>query len=92
MNEHLARFEKNHNDVRFEDFTIPYYREIRAKVKELHQFVPYFKLVSWDMALDEKDRIVLIEYNLKYQEVNAHQIINGPVLEPALEYYRTKAT
>lgn len=48
-------------------------------VKELHNQLDYFKLVSWDIAMDEDNQSLLIELNVKSQEINFHQFSNGPL-------------
>ena len=52
---------------------------IIKQAKELHAQLPYFKLISWDLALDFDNEVVLIEFNIRWQEINSHQISNGPL-------------
>jgi hypothetical protein len=35
-------------------------------------------LISWDLALNEKDSVIFIEYNIMLPEINRHQIYGGP--------------
>ena len=35
--------------------------------------MPHFRLISWDFAIDNEDGIVLIEYNVKWQEIMDYQ-------------------
>lgn len=64
---------------KLEGFQIPLYHDIIETTKRLHKKVPNFKLVSWDIAIDDDSKIVLIEYNTYWQEINAHQLMNGPI-------------
>lgn len=65
--------------VRFDDFVIPNFDEVkRLAISQAPRF-PHFRLISWDIALDEHDRPTLIEANLKYGELEFHQLCNGPV-------------
>ena len=41
--------------------------------------MPHFRLVSWDISVDEAGDPVLIETNLNYGELEFHQLCNGPV-------------
>ena len=41
--------------------------------------MPYFRLISWDFAVDQKEEPVLIEANFKYGGVDFHQLNNGPL-------------
>lgn len=83
----LKKFTDNGNDVQFEQFTIPFIEQIHQEVEIYHQCIPYFKLVSWDIAIDHNDKVTLIEFNTIYQDINGHQVINGPILETVIEQY-----
>lgn len=74
-------FKKIHptSKAEFSSVTIPNYLNILSKIKELHCLVPYFRLVSWDIAIDESEEPVLIEANLYYGEIDFHQLNNGPL-------------
>lgn len=73
------RTEKTDSNVLLKNFTIPNYSEAISKVKELHKSIPHFKMVSWDVALDKNKDLVLIEYNIRSQDINLHQVVNGPI-------------
>jgi hypothetical protein len=42
-------------------------------------------LVSWDLAVGADGRPRVVEANLMEQELNGHQILNGPVFAPYLD-------
>lgn len=63
----------------FENKDVPSYNEIINTIKLSHQMLPYFGIVSWDFAVDQINKPILIEYNLGYQEINFHQLNNGPL-------------
>ena len=65
--------------IRFDTITIPNIEEVKALIKRLHPLLPYFKNVSWDIALDESNMPVLIEANMKDGELDFHQLNNGPL-------------
>ncbi len=65
--------------VRFETIKIPKFKEMKELVIKNHPQIPMSRLVSWDLALNEKEEIILIEVNLKYGELDFHQLNNGPV-------------
>lgn len=67
------------NNCLFDNFMIPFFDEILKTTIVLHKKTPNFKLISWDLAIDQEDEIVLIEYNTIYQEINFHQLNNGPL-------------
>lgn len=52
--------------------------------REMHRFVPDLDLVSWDVAISPEETPILIECNVIGQELNFHQVCNGPVFEAFL--------
>ena len=64
--------------LHFEDITIPNYDSVLSMVKEVHPKVPWFRLVAWDIALDEEDQPILLEFNTN-GELGFLQLNNGPV-------------
>ncbi len=70
---------KTHTDIVFEGFRIPNYASIVKMAKTMHPIVPYFKFVSWDIGLDNTDSPIFIEYNTYNQNIDIHQITNGPL-------------
>lgn len=42
-----------------------------------HVHLPYFDLISWDIAIDKNNEPVMIELNLINQEINFHQVTSG---------------
>nr|WP_262361303.1 hypothetical protein [Gracilibacillus timonensis] len=44
-----------------------------------HCRIPYFKMVSWDYAIDKNGDPVLIEANIPTGQIDFHQINIGPI-------------
>ncbi len=65
--------------INFSTIQIPNYDKVVKLVKREAVKYPSFRLISWDIALNEKDEPVLIEANLKYGELEFHQLNNGPI-------------
>ncbi len=63
----------------FEGFKIPEYGKLIDTVKLLAQRIGNFRLVSWDMSVDENGDIVLIEANMRKGGLAIQQFNNGPV-------------
>lgn len=63
----------------FLNYEIPGFDKIIECIPGLHYKIPHFRLVSWDFAVDERMRPVLIEANLHYGELDFHQLNNGPI-------------
>lgn len=58
-------------------YVVPNYNFVVDMVKSMHVRIPYFKLVSWDIALNKNNKPVLIEYNTYNQGLEV-QIVTGP--------------
>lgn len=65
--------------VKFSTVKLPSLDKAVSMVSRQANSLPYFRLVSWDIAFDETDNPVLIEANLCDGELDFHQINNGPV-------------
>ncbi len=70
---------KTTTNITFEGFQIPNYVSVVKMVKAMHPIVPYFKFVSWDIGLDKTDTPIFIEFNTYNQNIDMHQIANGPL-------------
>lgn len=71
-------FLETDTNIKFKDFKVPFYDRLKEEVYELHKQVPHFRLVSWDLALDNENKTVLIEYNVVGQGVDGYEYTNGP--------------
>ena len=65
--------------IKFDTVVIPSFDKAIEMVKYIHLRLPHFKLISWDIAIDENEDPVLIEANLRYGEIDFHQLNNGPL-------------
>lgn len=63
----------------FSEFKIPGYDKAVELVKNAHPSIARFRLVSWDIAIDENSNPVLIEANMNNGGINIHQTSNGPL-------------
>lgn len=65
--------------IHFENIRIPSFEKAQQLVKKIHPRLGHFKMVSWDIAIDNALEPVLIEANLCYGELDFHQLNNGPL-------------
>lgn len=74
---------KEHPDTyqKFDEIVIPNFEKCKQMVINLHPQVPHFRLVSWDLAIDQDNEPVLIEANFCEGELDFHQLNNGPVFK-----------
>lgn len=63
----------------FKGFKVPSYDKTVEMVKTAHPLIPHFRLVSWDIAIDESGEPVLIEANMRKGGINLNQFNNGPL-------------
>ncbi len=82
------RIDETSEGVKFKDISFSFMDKINEAALKLHVNAPYFKLVSWDLAVDQLGEVVFIEYNIMGQGINLHQLNNGPVLSELLEELR----
>ncbi len=55
---------ESHTNVKFQGFKIPNFEKVKKIIKELHLQIPYFKMVSWDIAINKNEEPVLVEFNV----------------------------
>lgn len=65
--------------VNFNKIVTPSFDKIKEVVTKEALATPLFRLISWDIAIDDKDEPVLIEANLFVGELEFHQLNNGPI-------------
>lgn len=64
----------------FAQCRIPNFDKCKELVINLsNRFLRISKLISWDLAVDEKGEPIIIEVNLCYGGTDIHQIANGPL-------------
>ncbi len=72
-------YETTDNGTRLEGFQIPFFDKILTTIKDQHENLPHFRLVSWDVGIDCDSNIKIIEFNAIGQGIQFHQAINGPL-------------
>lgn len=70
---------KTDSGILLESIKIPFLQKAIDQVKTMHLLIPYFRIVSWDIAIDNKGFPLLIEYNTYHQDITIHQLANGPL-------------
>jgi len=74
------RFETHSGSgIVFDGYQIPGYQNCLEAVAKLHVQVPHFRLISWDLSVNQDEEPVFIEANLKYGQLDFHQLNNGPL-------------
>lgn len=63
----------------FKDQKIPCFDKVIEDAFTQHFRIPYFKMVSWDYAIDYEGDPVLIEANIPTGQIDFHQFNIGPI-------------
>ena len=64
---------------KFEDIVVPGFRKIKEITEKEHMKFGHFKIMSWDFAINKDGEPILVEFNLRYQGLNHHQLTIGPI-------------
>lgn len=73
------RFDTHPQGYVFKGNKVPSYNKAVELVKMAHPMIGHFRLVSWDIAIDEDGDAMLIEANMRKGGINLHQFSNGPL-------------
>ena len=69
----------------FEGLPIPSFSGAKETCIGLHQTIPELDLISWDVAIAHDGAPVVLEFNIRRQDVNISQVCSGPVLKPYID-------
>lgn len=86
-------YEEVHPETKqkFSNKKIPNWENILVIVKEWSNDIPnYFRICSWDIALNEFNNPIFIEVNLRYPELGFHQINTGSLFGEKTDYFLNK--
>lgn len=61
----------------FENYHIPYVKDLIECAKRMHLNTPQLGIISWDLTIDEEGSFILIEVNTRGQAVWFPQMANG---------------
>lgn len=73
------KYEVHPQGFRFKGFLVPSYDKAIEIVKHIHPYIPHFRLVSWDIAIDIDGMPLLIEANMRKGGIGSSQFNNGPL-------------
>ena len=71
--------------IRFEEFQIPYFDEVKRKAVYFHSMLPQVHSVGWDIAVGEEGPI-FVEGNDNW-EINGPQSCNGGMMKEFKEFF-----
>ena len=79
--DHNGRRLTHHPDLgyAFAGQRVPHLRKALRLVRDAHAMMGHFRVISWDVTIDEKGEAVLIEANLTLGGINMVQMSSGPL-------------
>ena len=79
------KFNNHPNGGEFSDLNFYFMNKVRKMVEKAAQRFPHFRLIGWDIAIDENDNPIIIEANLTMSGLDVIQTICGPVFREYTE-------
>lgn len=73
------RFEQHPDGGKFEQVKFDFMIKIQDLVKKAAQRFPHFRLIGWDIAVDENNEPIIIEANLTMSGMDVIETICGPL-------------
>jgi hypothetical protein len=73
------RFDKHPDGGSFSSVKFDFMDKVKDLVKEAAQRFPHFRLIGWDIAIDENDNPMIIEANLTMSGMDVIETIGGPL-------------
>lgn len=67
------------HDFTFEGYQLIGFDKAKALIEKAHPMVPYFRMISWDIAIDEQGEPVMLEANFAKGCLDFLQMNNGPL-------------
>jgi Sugar-transfer associated ATP-grasp len=64
--------------VKFQGRVIPTFDACRKLVTTLHQRVPYARCIGWDVALDDQENVMVMEWNARHNDIRFSEATQGP--------------
>ena len=78
VGEHGEIFNKFPWGPEFASFDVPCFKEMIDTVKKAHLRTACAGLIGWDITIDAKGQVVIIECNMKWPGIVKYQLCNGP--------------
>ena len=73
------KFTSHPNGGEFAQIKFDFMDKVKKLVKEAAQRFPHFRLIGWDIAIDENDEPLIIEANLTMSSLDVIETVCGPV-------------
>ena len=64
--------------VKFQGRSIPAYDDCVKIVTNLHKRVPYVRCIGWDLAVDDRQKVRIMEWNARHNDIKFSEATQGP--------------
>ena len=81
------QFKHEDSGLKYIGFIVPGYKKAVDFCKSYHKQILRFKIISWDIAIDENKNPIFIEYNFRRPAIHGHQILDGPLFGQHTQYF-----
>lgn len=70
---------KSHPDtgVTFEGLTIPAFKNAGMEVEKLHDNYPFVQCIGWDVSINNKEQVEIMEWNAGHNDIKFSEAIYG---------------
>jgi hypothetical protein len=69
----------------FEGLIVPSFQAAQQSCIRLHETIPELDFISWDVAIAYDGAPVVLEFNIRRQDIIMSQVCSGPVLKPYID-------
>ena len=73
------KYDKHPDGGNFSSVKFDFMDKVKSLVKEAAQRFPHFRLIGWDIAIDDKNNPLIIEANLTMSGMDVIETIGGPL-------------
>lgn len=71
---------KSHPDtgVTFEGLVVPAFKNACIEVEDLHSNYPFVQSIGWDVSINNKEEVEIMEWNAAHNDIKFSEAMHGP--------------
>lgn len=66
------------NDIEYAGMELPSFNHCVSEIKRMHRLIPFIRCIGWDVILDEKENVRIIELNGGHNGITFNEMVQGP--------------
>ncbi len=81
---------KSHPDtnVTFEGLMVPAFKNACMEVENLHSNYPFVQSIGWDVSINDKEEVEIMEWNAAHNDIKFSEAMHGPSFKDVLDRAR----